>query len=143
MYRLRDGAVEVALCGRARPPLWSLPKGTPNPGESLETTAVREVQEETGLEVSVLQPIDKIEYWFVRPPDGVRCHKTVHFYLMASQGGSVSDHDEEFDSVRWVQVDDAFNLMSYPNEVKVAEKALALIKMAQEQDPAPHSHSQE
>ena len=74
---------------------------TPELRETLEETAIREVTEETGLKVSLEAPIDFIRYWFVRPDDGVRCHKTVHFYLMSAVGGSLDDHDHEFDEVRW------------------------------------------
>ncbi len=35
VYRVRDGGVELALCGR-RTGLWALPKGTPDAGETLE-----------------------------------------------------------------------------------------------------------
>ena len=45
---------------------WTLPKGTPDPGETLEETALREVAEETGLEVRITGPLDSIEYWFVQ-----------------------------------------------------------------------------
>ncbi|MFN0251917.1 MAG: NUDIX domain-containing protein, partial [Kofleriaceae bacterium] len=49
----RHGAqgIEVLLCGRVREALWALPKGTPEHGESIEQTALREVGEETGLGV--------------------------------------------------------------------------------------------
>jgi len=36
---------------------WTLPKGTPDPGETLEETALREVTEETGLEVRIVEPL--------------------------------------------------------------------------------------
>ena len=45
---------------------WTLPKGTPNAGETTEQTALREVAEETGLEVRITGPLDSIEYWFVQ-----------------------------------------------------------------------------
>ena len=35
--------------------VWSLPKGTPEEGETQEQTALREVREETGLEVQILR----------------------------------------------------------------------------------------
>ena len=59
---------------------WTLPKGTPEPGETTEETALREVAEETGLEVRITGPLDSIEYWFVQ--SGTRIHKTVHYFLM-------------------------------------------------------------
>src|SRR5829696_1633567 len=60
---------------------WTLPKGTPDPGETTEETALREVGEETGLEVRILEPLGSIEYDFVQA--GTRIHKTVHYFLMA------------------------------------------------------------
>ena len=124
---VRNGAkgVEVVLCGRKEPQRWSLPKGTPDRGETLEETALREVREETGLEVKIEAPLDTITYWFVRTGDGCRCHKTVHFYLMTDQGGSLDLHDHEFDEVRWFTSEEALNIITYPNEARVIEKALA------------------
>ena len=90
VYRLREGVVELALCGR-RTGLWALPKGTPDAGETLEQTALREVQEETGLEVEIEAPLGHIEYWFTLP--GERVPKRVYFYLMAPLGRPV-DHPE-------------------------------------------------
>ena len=128
VYRVGNGELEVVLCGRESPPLWALPKGTPDAGETLEKTALREVQEETGLEVDVRTPLGSIEYWFVRSQDGVRCHKTVHFFLMVSTGGSISLHDPEFDYVRWFSESEVFQVMTHANEVAVMEKALALAR---------------
>ena len=125
---VRDGGSgpEVVLCGRKAPPLWALPKGTPEPGETQEQVALREVNEETGLQVQVEGFIESIEYWFVRPPDGVRVHKTVHFYLMSATGGDLSLHDREFDDVRWFPADQAVSAMTYEGEVRVVEKGLTM-----------------
>jgi len=67
VYRLRDGDVEVLLVGRSRGGLWALPKGTPEPGETHEQTALREVQEETGVRGAIVQPIGEIRYTFDVP----------------------------------------------------------------------------
>ena len=106
---------------------WSLAKGTPDVGETLEETALREVREETGLEVKMDSPLGAIEYWFMgREPD-VRYHKTVHFYLMVPVGGDIELHDPEFDVVRWFSSDDALRTLAYANEVEVLGRALELI----------------
>ena len=128
VYRVVAGKVETALCGRNDPVRWSLPKGTPDQGESLEQTALREVREETGLLADIEAPIGNINYWFVIPPEGTHCNKTVHFYLMAHKGGSTSDHDPEFDQVEWFDPETALKNLIYANEVKVMEQALAMIE---------------
>jgi 8-oxo-dGTP pyrophosphatase MutT (NUDIX family) len=115
------GPVEVALVGRLRPRRWALPKGTPEVGETLEGTAVREVGEETGLQARIEQPLDQIQYWFVW--GGVRHFKTVHFYLMEMTGGDTADHDAEYDVVEWFPIAEALRRLSYPNEARVVDKA--------------------
>ena len=128
VYRPVDGHLDVLLCGRKSPRLWALPKGTPDPGETLEQTALREVREETGLDVAIQAPIGAIEYWFVRSQDGVRCHKTVHFYLMVPTGGDVSLHDPEFDLVSWFPEAKVFETMTYASEAEVVRKALPIAR---------------
>jgi 8-oxo-dGTP pyrophosphatase MutT (NUDIX family) len=125
VLRGAPGTWEVALVGRIEPESWALPKGTPKTGESREETAIRETQEETGLEVRILEPIDSITYWFVMRH--VRVCKTVYYYLMAATGGDLSRHDPEYDRVAWFPVQEALKVMSYPNEVEVLRAALRLV----------------
>ena len=101
-----------------------MPKGTPDGAETLEETALREVGEETGLEVKIVAPLGSIEYWFTQPPRGVRYHKRVHFYLMAAHGGAMEDHDPEFDEVRWFPLQDALTSITFANEAKVIARAV-------------------
>ena len=127
VYRQQDGSLETVLCGRSEPVRWSLAKGTPDPGETLEETALREVREETGLEVQLDSSLGSIEYWFSDRGSEVRYHKTVHFYLMVPVGGDTAQHDPEFDVVQWFQVDEALEAMAYNNEADVLRRALAVI----------------
>ena len=111
---------------------WSLAKGTPDAGETLEETALREVREETGLDVELQAPIKSIDYWFADRGGDVRYHKTVHFYLMVSVGGDTSQHDPEFDVVEWFSSERALEALQYPNEVEVLRRALELISLRKE-----------
>ena len=125
MHRTLAGRVEVVLVRRHLPPLWALPKGTPAAGETLEETAVRETREETGLAVEVEEPIQSIVYFFVR--GRTRFHKTVHFFLMRPTGGNLDEHDHEFDEARWVQMEEALQLMTHATERSVVERAAGLL----------------
>jgi 8-oxo-dGTP pyrophosphatase MutT (NUDIX family) len=104
---------------------WTLPKGTPDPGETTEQTALREVGEETGLEVRIVAPLPSIEYAFIQ--SGTRIQKTVHYFLMEPVGGDLSGHDHEFETVRWVPFAEAGALLSFQTErdlVATAESRL-------------------
>ncbi len=102
--RVRDGEGET----------WTLPKGTPIPGETVEQTALREVREETGLSVRIVSPLSSIEYEFVQR--GSRIHKTVHYFIMEGTGGAFEDHDHEFEEVRWITFDEASLMLSFETE---------------------------
>ncbi len=123
------GVYEVALCGRSVDGAWRLPKGTPDPGESAETTALREVQEETGLAVEIIDKVGEINYEFVRQANDTRYDKTVSFYLMAAVGGNIDHHDDEHDVVKWVDAASATRQLTFNNESRILEAA---ITMAQE-----------
>ena len=127
VYRNVGGEIETVLCGWGNPVRWSLAKGTPDPGETMEQTALREVREETGLEVQIEEPLRSIDYWFADRESDVRYHKTVHFYLMTPTGGNTDQHDPEFDVVQWFTSEEALESIAYPNEVAVLRNALELI----------------
>jgi 8-oxo-dGTP pyrophosphatase MutT (NUDIX family) len=102
---------------------WTLPKGTPNPRETTEETALREVREESGLEVRIVRPFDAIEYFFVQ--GRTRIHKTVHYFLMVPTGGDLGRHDHEFDEVRWIGFDEAATLLTFETERALVARAAA------------------
>jgi 8-oxo-dGTP pyrophosphatase MutT (NUDIX family) len=125
VHRTSERGLEIAVVHRRAPVLWALPKGTPDAGETVEETALRETREETGLEVEIVRPLRSIRYFFVR--GSTRFHKTVHFFLMRPVGGSTDAHDAEFDEVRWVEIHEALALLSHATERTVVEEAAALV----------------
>jgi 8-oxo-dGTP pyrophosphatase MutT (NUDIX family) len=129
VYRTGERGIEIVLCGRTPEGLWALPKGTPERGESLHETALREVSEETGLGVEIVGDLGTIEYVFARPVQGVRFEKTVYHYLMQPTGiGSVSEHDGEYDRVQWFPAEEALRIMTHRNEAQVVRRALDAIE---------------
>jgi 8-oxo-dGTP pyrophosphatase MutT (NUDIX family) len=125
VHRTEGGRLEIVLVRRRQPPLWALPKGTPDSGETLAETAIRETREETGLQVEIEEPISAITYFFVH--GRTRFHKTVHFFLMHPIGGRLEDHDHEFDEVRWVHIDEAPRVMNHATERGVVQRAAEIL----------------
>ena len=119
---LRDDEVLVITpAGKRR--VTGLPKGGPNPGESGEETAAREVREETGVVATVREPLGDVNYWYRR--GGRRVYKTVHFYLFDFVSGSTDDHDHEVEEARWIPLAEARTVLSYPGERALIERALS------------------
>ena len=124
VIRYEDGIAQLVVGRRRRERdsvTWTLPKGTPNPGETTEETALREVTEETGLAVRIVRPFDSIRYTFVQ--GRTRIHKTVHYFLMVPTGGDLGQHDHEFDEVRWIGFEDAATLLTFETERALVARA--------------------
>ena len=129
VYQVKWDQVEVVLCGRGYPRVWTLPKGTPERTETIEETALREVREETGLHVEIEEPVGSIYYEFDGKDDGKRYRKTVRFFLMEPKGGNTGEHDCEFDEVRWFPIIEALRVIKYPNEALIIEQAMSRINL--------------
>ncbi len=127
LIRGAEGETEIILCGRPKIELWGLPKGTPNAGETLEETALREVEEETGIKPKIVSKIGATQYWFTRPQDKARCSKTVHYYLMTPVSGDTSLHDSEYEEVAWFPIDSAIKKLTYVNDVQMVKKAADMV----------------
>lgn len=138
MVRYEAGRPHLVIGARRRERdgrTWTLPKGTPKRGESTEQTAIREVAEETGLDVRITGPLDSIEYVFVQ--SGTRIHKTVHYFLMEPIGGDLAKHDHEFDQVRWVAFDDASTVLTFETERALVVRAAAALLATADSPAAP------
>jgi 8-oxo-dGTP diphosphatase len=126
-FRTNGDQTEIALISVGEDQRWQLPKGLVNHDEQPETTALREVREEAGITTEMVEPLDTIEYWYVSTNRGqrVRFHKYVHFYLLRYKSGDVTEHDQEVNEARWVEISQAQARLAFNNEKEVVKKARA------------------
>ncbi len=125
-----DGKPEVLLVAVKDGEVWTIPKGLIEKGETKESTAIREVQEEGGVRGEIVDFIDKVEYWYVWPDESgekLKRHKTVYYYLLKYLEGDPSKHDFEVNDAKWFDIDEAIKIVKYPSDRKILEKAKELI----------------
>ena len=111
---------------RVRAEILALPKGHPEPGETMKDAALREVREETGIVARHLEKLGDIRYWYAR--DGERVLKVVSFFLLAYRSGSVRDHDHEVEEALWIPLEEAPDRLAYKGEREMAAAALARVR---------------
>ncbi|HEX4521734.1 MAG TPA: NUDIX hydrolase [Gaiellaceae bacterium] len=109
---LRNGC--VLLVHRPAYDDWTLPKGKLDAGESWQEAARREVEEETGLRCEPGDEIGRTHY-----TDSRGREKEVRYYRMEPSGEPFAQN--EVDEVRWVPLDDAPALLSYPRDVELLD----------------------
>jgi 8-oxo-dGTP pyrophosphatase MutT (NUDIX family) len=85
------------------------------------------VSEETGLEVRVVEHVGAIEYFFTQ--DGVRIHKTVHYFMREPVGGDLDRHDREFDQVRWIDFGEAAAVLTFETERALVAHAADVLRI--------------
>jgi 8-oxo-dGTP diphosphatase len=114
VVRRHQGALEIAVVHRPLHQDWSFPKGKLEEGETFESAALREVEEETGMACRLLRFIGHTEY-----VDRKGRPKAVAYWVMAAQSGSFAPN-AEVDEMRWVTLDVASHLLSYPRDRELA-----------------------
>jgi 8-oxo-dGTP pyrophosphatase MutT (NUDIX family) len=102
--------------------VWALPKGLIDPGESAAATAIREVQEETGVETRLVEKLGDVRYVYTWR--GERVFKVVSFFLLRYRSGRLGDipaeHRHEVAATRWIPVADAAGILAYQGEREMA-----------------------
>ncbi len=111
----------------------ALPKGNIDAGEKPLETAVREVQEETGLRAEPVAKLADIKYVYVRKwSDGAKVFKIVSFFLLKYASGHIGDikpnMKHEVRRAYWLSLDEAAASLSYSGEKQMAKKALEYLR---------------
>jgi 8-oxo-dGTP pyrophosphatase MutT (NUDIX family) len=126
--RLRGRFVMAAIRPAGKKPgLWALPKGLIGDGEKPETTALREVAEETGVTGRLVEKLGDVRYVYTWK--GERIFKVVSFFLVRYSSGRIGDVPPEFAhevaEARWLPLPDAIDLLAYKGEREMASKAVS------------------
>jgi 8-oxo-dGTP diphosphatase len=111
---VRDG--KVLLVHRPKYDDWSFPKGKCDDGESDESCALREVEEETGFRCELLEEIGETSYI-----DGKGRPKVVRYWLMRALDGGFAPHGE-VDEIRWETPEHAAGTLSWSRDLVLLER---------------------
>lgn len=98
---------------------YSFPKGHVEQGETEEETAIREVKEETGLDITIIPSFREVADYC---PFG-KIRKRVVFFMAQTMSDKVHIQEEEIDSYIWVDLNEAHNRCTYDNDLRVIRKA--------------------
>ena len=105
---------------------WSFPKGHVEAGESERQTALREVREETGLQIRLMDGFrESVEY---SPKPGVR--KQVVYFLGRTEEKKLVRQEEEISEIMWAPLSKAAELVSFANDkrlIRHAQRRLGLL----------------
>ena len=104
---------------------WSFPKGHIEIGETEKETAVREIKEETSLEVEIKDGFREVSDYC---PFG-KIRKHVVFFLAQAFTDNVRIQEEEIAEYVWVDLQQARKLCSYDNDLRIINKAETAIKI--------------
>lgn len=104
---------------------WGFPKGHIEEGENEQETAIREIKEETGLDVTIFDNFREISEYC---PFG-KIRKRVVFFLAQAFTDNVKIQEEEIDSYIWVDLQQARKICVYDNDLRIIDKAETAIHL--------------
>ena len=125
VYRKSEEGLEIQLIVDRYTKI-SLAKGKMEPGETIEETALREIQEETGMIGKIIEPVDVIKYTYEHASLGT-VDKEVHYYLVEALSGDLQPQVEEIKGVAWYKPLEAWEKQKqngYDNNDKILKQAL-------------------
>ncbi len=105
---------------------WGFPKGIIEAGEDERTAAVREVREETDLEVTLLEGFREVDdYWYQRK--GQRVHKQAIFFLGQAHSRDAK-RSWEHEDIAWLSYEQAMEKLKFAGLRNLLTKADDFLK---------------
>ena len=115
VYRKQGEAVQLLVLKHRMGGHWSFPKGHVEEGETETQTALREVREETGLSISLLEGFrEQVSY---SPRPGIS--KDVVYFLGFAEDSRTTPQEEEISEIRWVNLTRLQSYLTYENDLRM------------------------
>jgi 8-oxo-dGTP pyrophosphatase MutT (NUDIX family) len=128
VFRRKNGKTFILLAQHSQHHGWVFPKGIigdNKENESKEDTAVREVEEETGVAAKIIESLEPVEYWYQW--EGEKRKKTVYYYVMEYISEDQNKKDDEMEQVEWLPIDEVAERLTYPSDKKTWAVAQPII----------------
>ena len=123
--RRKSGAFEVCLIRRKGSSNWGIPKGSVDPGDTHEETALKEAWEEAGISGRLIgEVIGKYEY------EKWSATLEVAVYLMEVLKQHTEWQEASFRERRWTSFDDAADLLIGHPALEFLDRAKALARVS-------------
>ena len=119
VFRREDEQKKFLLIRNKRSAHWGFPKGHIEPGESNEQTAIREVLEETGINIRILPGFKKNSEYTIQG----RIEKSVSIFLAQTDDVDYTIQVEEIEECGWFSFADAMKTLNYDNDKRILEQA--------------------
>lgn len=128
VYKKIGGETFILIAQHSGHHGWVFPKGLigdKKKGEKKEEAAIREVKEEAGVDAKIIKPLTPLTYWYAWEKE--KRKKTVYYFLMEYKSGDITKHDHEMEKVEWLPVEKIVERLTYENEKRVFNEAVAFI----------------
>ncbi len=124
VYRKHHGNLEILLIKHINSGHWSFPKGHVEEGESEMETAVREIKEETGIDV-IIDPTFRETVSYYPKKD---TQKIVVYFIAKAKNYELNPQEAEIADIKWVDVGCANSILTYDNDKTIVSKAKKAIR---------------
>lgn len=125
VYRKFHGNTEILLIRHIKSGYWSFPKGHVEAGETEAETAMREIKEETNIDVLIDTGFRETVSFSPRRDTS----KTVVYFVAKALNSDTKPQEEEISEIRWVEIGQALSHLTYDNDKLVVTKAKAFIAL--------------